>query len=162
MPWPSRLTPRVCFLQPVSAPPARAASTQAIAALRGRRRLMRRRSLTPAPGRGPLRVHPEPRRLERLEPSDGRARERTVVALLEDHPQPLERPLHAAPEPAAEAEPLLEALARGAGVAPNRDVDAGEASADRLEHPLDAALALAAASALCALDDAARGVGLDD
>src|SRR3954451_22577894 len=94
MPWPSRLTPRVCFLQPVSAPPARAASTQAIAALRGRRRLMRRRSLTPAPRRGPLRVHPESRRLERLEPGDGRPRERPVGPLLEDHTQALERYHH--------------------------------------------------------------------
>src|SRR5689334_18006288 len=120
MPWPSTAGLTSRLWQPVSAPPARAATTQAIAALRGRRRLMRRRSLTPAGRRGPPRMHAEAGRLERLEPGDARPRQRTVGPLLEDHPESLERSLHASLEPAAEAQRLLEPLPRRGGLGPER------------------------------------------
>src|SRR4051812_3025410 len=121
MPWPSRPVFSSRLPQPVMAPPARTATAQAIAALRRRRGVMRRRSLTPGPGCGPLRVHPEPGGLQRLEPRDRRTGERPVGVLLEDEAQPLERGLGAALHPAAEAELLLEPFARGAGLAEDRD-----------------------------------------
>src|SRR4051812_13473073 len=132
MPWPSRPVFNSRLPQPVMAPPARTASAQAIAALRGRRRVMRRRSLTPGPGCGPARVHPESGGRERLEAGDGRARQRPVGVLLEDQAQPLERGLGAPPQPAAEAELLLEPLARRTDLAHDRDRHAREATARRI------------------------------
>src|SRR5205809_4522512 len=132
MPWPSRGTSSLRLLQPVIPPVATRASTQRIAALRRRRGLMRRRSLTPGRGRGPPRMHPEARRRQRLEAGDGRTCERTVGLLLEDHSQPLERRLGPALYPAPEAELLLEPLPRRARLAPDREGNAREAAAHRL------------------------------
>src|SRR5256885_10810382 len=162
MPWPSRPVFSVRLPQPLMAPPARRASTQAIAALRTRRGVMRRRSLTPGPGCGPLRVHPETGGLQRLEPRDGGAGERPVGVLLEDQAQPLERRPGPPLQPAAKAELRLEPLARRAHLALDRHVNAGEAAARGLELPEDPAQAAAVAARLGALRDGPRPVGLHD
>src|SRR5256885_13856119 len=138
MPCPSRPVFSSRFPQPVTAPPARTATAQAIAALRRRRGVMRRRSLTPGPGCGPVRVHPEPGGLQRVEARDRGTGERPVGVLLEDQAQPLERSLGAALHPAAEAELFLETLPPRAGLAQDRDLDARGAAGRRLEVPPDA------------------------
>src|SRR5437763_4917512 len=129
MPWPSR--PILCSTlpHPVIASAARPATAQAIAALRGRRGLMRRRSLTPGLGCGSLRVEAEPGRLQLLVAGDGGAREGLRRRLLEDHPETLQRALRVALDPAANAELLLEPLPRRAGLAPDRQVHARDAAA---------------------------------
>src|SRR3954470_17841409 len=123
---------------------------------------MRRRSLTPAPGDGPARVHAEARGLQRVEPADAGARERPVGVLLEDDPQALERALRPPLDPAAEAQLLLEPLARRAGLHPDREADPRQSAADRLEAPDDAAPRPPPPTRLRALDEPARPVGLDD
>ena len=101
--------------QPVST--AAASNAQASAALVERRRVIGARSLSP----GRPRACSETRRLQRLEAGDGRARQRARrEPSSKISAQALERRPCSAAQPAVHPEPLLERLARGAGLAPAR------------------------------------------
>src|SRR5215211_2264258 len=96
-------------------------------------RVRRRRTTGGAslmPG-GASRIHArwgaEARGLGRLVARDRRPLERLLRWLLEDHPQPVERPLRLAPDPTRRAD-LPEAIDRGGGLAVGGELDAGRAA----------------------------------
>src|SRR4051812_34375172 len=140
------------FLQPLSAtsPSRRHASTARVLLFR----VTRRRILS----LDHWRARPEAGRAQRLVAGHRRTCERALRALLEDHPQALERGPQLPARPAAAAEHLLEALARRARLDREGHLHARLPARLARQLPRDLAARLAVAAAVQRLDDQARAL----